>query len=111
VNFELELYDINDILMEWIERFAPFGPDNNRPVLLTRDVCVASYPYNVGRNHLKLKVVKDGVVLDLIGYNMGDYLPLLKKNSLIDIAYTLEYSRFGSRTSIQGKLRDIHLKS
>lgn len=111
VNFELELYDINDILMEWIERFAPFGPDNNRPVLLTRDVCVASYPYNVGRNHLKLKVVKDGVVLDLIGYNMGDYLPLLKKNSLIDIAYTLEYNRFGSRTSIQGKLRDIHLKS
>jgi single-stranded-DNA-specific exonuclease len=111
VNFELELYDINDILMEWIERFAPFGPDNNRPVLLTRDVCVASYPYNVGRNHLKLKVVKDGVVLDLIGYNMGDYLPLLKKNSLIDIAYTLEYSRFGSRTSIQGKLRDIHHKS
>ena len=111
VNFELELYDINDILMEWIERFAPFGPDNNRPVLLTRDVSVASYPYNVGRNHLKLKVVKDGVVLDLIGYNMGDYLPLLKKNSLIDIAYTLEYSRFGSRTSIQGKLRDIHLKS
>ena len=111
VNFELELYDINDILMEWIERFAPFGPDNNRPVLLTRDVCVASYPYNVGRNHLKLKVVKDGVVLDLIGYNMGDYLTLLKKNSLIDIAYTLEYNRFGSRTSIQGKLRDIHLKS
>ncbi|OQC09719.1 MAG: Single-stranded-DNA-specific exonuclease RecJ [Candidatus Cloacimonetes bacterium ADurb.Bin088] len=111
VNFELELYDINDILMEWIERFAPFGPDNNRPVLLTRDVSVASYPYNVGRNHLKLKVVKDGVVLDLIGYNMGDYLPLLKKNSLIDIAYTLEYNRFGSRTSIQGKLRDIHLKS
>ena len=111
INFELELYDINDILMEWIERFAPFGPDNNRPVLLTRDVSVASYPYNVGRNHLKLKVVKDGVVLDLIGYNMGDYLPLLKKNSLIDIAYTLEYNRFGSRTSIQGKLRDIHLKS
>ena len=111
VNFELELYDINDILMEWIERFAPFGPDNNRPVLLTRDVSVASYPYNVGRNHLKLKVVKDGVVLDLIGYNMGDYLTLLKKNSLIDIAYTLEYNRFGSRTSIQGKLRDIHLKS
>lgn len=105
----LEIYDINDSLMDWIERFAPFGPDNTRPVLVTNKVSVASYPYNVGRNHLKLKVVKDGVVLDLIGYGMGDYLPLLKKNTVLDIAYTLEYNRFGNKTSIQGKLRDVHL--
>ncbi|MBW6513885.1 MAG: single-stranded-DNA-specific exonuclease RecJ [Candidatus Syntrophosphaera sp.] len=109
IDHELELYDISDFLMTWMERFAPFGPDNNRPVLITRDVSVTNYPYTVGRNHLKLKVMKDGVVLDLIGYNFGDYLPLLKKNALLDIAYTLEYNRFGNKTSIQGKLRDIHL--
>jgi len=33
----------------------------------------------------------------------------LKKNTVLDIAYTLEYNRFGSKTSIQGKLRDIRL--
>jgi len=54
-------------------------------------------------------VVKDGVVLELIGYNLGDHLSLLKKNARLDIAYTLEYNRFGNKTSIQGKLRDIHL--
>lgn len=106
----IELYDINSTLLDSIERFAPFGPDNNRPVFMTSHVSVGSYPYNVGRNHLKLKVVKDGVGLDLIGYNMGDYLPLLKKNSFVDIAYTLEYNRFGSKTSIQGKLRDLKIK-
>ncbi|HQP84584.1 MAG TPA: hypothetical protein PK058_05880, partial [Candidatus Syntrophosphaera thermopropionivorans] len=58
--------------------------------------------------HLKLKVVKDGVQLDLIGYNLGDYLPLLKKNMEIDIVYTLEYNRFGDKINIQGKLKDIH---
>jgi single-stranded-DNA-specific exonuclease len=109
VDHELELYDINSFLLDWIERFAPFGPENNRPVFMTRNVSVSSYPYTVGRNHLKLKVVKDGVQLDLIGYNLGDYLPLLKKNGLMDIAYTLEYSRFGNKSSIQGKLRDIHI--
>ncbi len=106
---EIELYDISNFLLDWIERFAPFGPENQRPLLATRGVLVASYPYTVGRNHLKLKVVKDGVVLDLIGYNLGDHLPLLKKNTPLDIAYTLEYNRFGNKTSIQGKLRDIHL--
>lgn len=109
IDREIELYDINNFLLDWIERFAPFGPDNNRPVLATRKVAVANYPYNVGRNHLKVKVMKDGVLLDLIGYNLGDYLPLLKKNTVLDIAYTLEYNRFGSKTSIQGKLRDIRL--
>jgi single-stranded-DNA-specific exonuclease len=109
IDHELELYDANDTLMEWMERFAPFGPENQHPVFMTNQVNVASYPYNVGRNHLKLKVVKNGVSLDLIGYNMGDFLPLLKKNSLIDIAYTLEYNRFGNKTTIQGKLKDIRI--
>jgi single-stranded-DNA-specific exonuclease len=109
IDHELELYDANDTLMEWMERFAPFGPENQHPVFMTNQVNIASYPYNVGRNHLKLKVVKNGVSLDLIGYNMGDFLPLLKKNSLIDIAYTLEYNRFGNKTTIQGKLKDIRI--
>ena len=109
IDHEIELYDINGFLLDWLEHFAPFGPENNRPVLVTRKVSVANYPYTVGRNHLKIKVVKDGVVLDLIGYNLGDYLPLLKKNTVLDIAYTLEYNRFGNKLSIQGKLRDLHI--
>ncbi|HNX36924.1 MAG TPA: single-stranded-DNA-specific exonuclease RecJ [Candidatus Cloacimonadota bacterium] len=109
LDHELELYDVSDFLLQWMERFAPFGPENNRPVFLTRNVLVANYPYNVGRNHLKIKVIKDGISLDLIGYNLGDYLPLLRKNSMIDIAYTLEFNRFGNKTTIQGKLRDIHI--
>jgi hypothetical protein len=76
---------------------------------MSREVTVANYPYNVGRNHLKLKVVKDGVSLDLIGYNLGDYLTLLKKNSIINIAFTLEYNRFGNKATIQGKLKDLQI--
>lgn len=110
VDHELQLYDIDDKLMEWIECFAPFGPGNSRPIFITKDVCVCSYPYTVGRNHLKLKVIKDGVTLDLIGYNLGDYVSLVKKDSLLDIVYTLEYNRFGAQNSIQGKLKDLHLQ-
>jgi single-stranded-DNA-specific exonuclease len=109
IDHEIELYDINEYLMDAIELFAPFGPENNRPTFMTRAVTIANYPYNVGRNHLKLKVVKDGVSLDLIGYNLGDYLTMLKKNSIIDIAYTLEYNRFGNKTCIQGKLKDLKI--
>jgi len=109
IDHELELYEINNILMSWLDRFAPFGPGNQHPVFLTRQVTIAGYPYNVGRNHLKLRVIKNGATLDLIGYNLGDYLPLLHKNDEIDIAYTLERNRFGNKTTFQGKLKDLWL--
>ncbi|HHV36765.1 MAG TPA: single-stranded-DNA-specific exonuclease RecJ [Candidatus Cloacimonetes bacterium] len=109
LDYEIELYDITEFLLDGIERFAPFGPGNSRPTFFTREVTVANYPYNVGRNHLKLKVLKDGITLDMIGYNLGEYVNVLKKNSVIDIAYTLEYNYFGNKPSIQGKLKDLKI--
>ena len=106
----LELYEINENLLEWLNRFAPFGPGNMKPVFFTTLVTIVGYPYCVGKNHLKLKVMKDGCELDLIGFNLGDYLPFLKKGEKIDIAYSLEFNIWQGRTSIQGKLKDLHFE-
>ncbi|RLC49582.1 MAG: single-stranded-DNA-specific exonuclease RecJ, partial [Candidatus Cloacimonadota bacterium] len=107
IDMKLELYDINDHLLEWLNMFAPFGPSNMKPTFYTEKVMVVGFPYNVGKNHLKLKVMKDGCVLDLIGFNLGDFLPFLKKGSYINIAYSLEFNKWQGRTTIQGKLKDI----
>jgi len=104
---KLELYEINDNLLDWMNKFAPFGPGNMRPTFFTEKVTIVGFPYNVGKNHLKLKVMKDGCTLDLIGFNLGDLLPMLKKGSIIDIAYSLEFNTWQGRTTIQGKLKDI----
>ncbi|MDY6915329.1 MAG: single-stranded-DNA-specific exonuclease RecJ [Candidatus Cloacimonadota bacterium] len=104
----LELYEINENLLEWLNKFAPFGPGNMRPTFYTENVMIVGFPYNVGKNHLKLKVAKDGCSLDLIGFNLGDFLPFLKKGSHINIAYSLEFNTWQGHTSIQGKLKDIH---
>ncbi|OQY37779.1 MAG: hypothetical protein B6226_04725 [Candidatus Cloacimonetes bacterium 4572_65] len=109
IDSHLEPYDINNRFVGWIEKFAPFGSGNKRAVFYTERVTVATYPYIVGRNHLKLKVIKDGVDLDLIGYNLGEYLTVLKKNSLIDIAYSVEMNTFFKKKTIQGKLIDIKI--
>ncbi|MDP8231550.1 MAG: single-stranded-DNA-specific exonuclease RecJ [Candidatus Zophobacter franzmannii] len=105
----IELYDINLGLLEWIEKFSPFGPENMRPIFSSTYVTIASYPYTVGRNHLKMKVIKDGVTLDIIGYNLGHMLDKLRKNSIVDIVYTLEINNFFGKKTIQGKLKDLRL--
>jgi single-stranded-DNA-specific exonuclease len=108
IETKLELYDVNDHLLEWLNKFAPFGPGNMRPTFYSENVMIVGFPYNVGKNHLKLKVMKDGCTLDLIGFNLGDFLPMLKKGDRINIAYSLEFNVWQGRTSIQGKLKDIH---
>ena len=110
IDSKLELYEINENLLEWLNRFAPFGPGNMKPVFFTKQVTIVGYPYCVGKNHLKLKVMKDGCELDLIGFNLGDYLPFLKKGEIIEIAYSLEFNTWQGRTSIQGKLKDLHFE-
>lgn len=109
IDSHLELYDINKNFLAWIEKFSPFGSGNRRPVFYTEKVNVSTYPYIVGKNHLKLKVIKDGVELDLIGYNLGDYLVSLKKNSVLDIAYSVEVNTFFKKMTIQGKLLDLKI--
>lgn len=110
IETKIELYEINENLIEWLNKFAPFGPGNMRSIFFTENVMIIGFPYNVGQNHLKLKVMKDGCSLDLIGFNLGDYLPFLKKGATIDIAYSLEFNTWQGRTTIQGKLKDLKFK-
>lgn len=109
IDKKIELYEIDEKLMKWLDLFAPYGPDNAQPVFYAKDVMIVGYPYTVGRNHLKLKVTKDGCVLDLIGFNLGDFLPVLKRDAFVDICFTLEVNYWKDKTTIQGNLKDIKI--
>ncbi|MEA3475422.1 MAG: single-stranded-DNA-specific exonuclease RecJ [Candidatus Cloacimonadota bacterium] len=107
ISNELTLNEIDEDLLEWLKRFAPFGPGNMNPIFLSRKAMIVGYPYTVGTNHLKLKTIQNDKTLDLIGFNMGELSPFLKKGSYVDIAYSLEENVWKNVTKIQGKLKDI----
>ena len=104
---ELNFQQIDDELIKWLKMFAPFGPKNMNPIFMSSNVMVVGYPYTVGMNHLKIKALQNEKTLDLIGFNMGDLVPFLKKGSRIDIAYSLEENNWQNISKIQGKLKDI----
>ncbi len=104
---ELNLQQIDDELIKWLKMFAPFGPKNMNPIFMSSNIMVVGYPYTVGMNHLKIKALQNEKILDLIGFNMGDLAPFLKKGSRIDIAYSLEENNWQNILKIQGKLKDI----
>ncbi|MCD6249701.1 MAG: single-stranded-DNA-specific exonuclease RecJ [candidate division Zixibacteria bacterium] len=108
IDQEIELTDVTNAFVEALEKFSPFGPQNMRPIFLTRNCELADNPYVVGKNHLKMKVRKDGAVVDVIGFGFGHMANQLSdRGCLVDIVYALEFNTYRGVTKIQIRLRDI----
>jgi single-stranded-DNA-specific exonuclease len=110
IDLELELSDIDDAFMGAIEAFAPFGPQNMRPVFITRNCEIVGQPYMVGKNHLKMRVRKGDAIFDVIGFGFGDWTRMISSEGcLIDIVYVVEYNTYNDITRKQIRLKDLRL--
>ena len=109
IDMEIELSEVTDDFMELLEKFAPFGPQNMRPVFLTRNCEIIGRPSVVGNNHLRMRVRKGSTVIDVIGFGFGDMLSQISTGSLVDAVYTLEYNTYNNVTRVQMRIKDIKL--
>jgi single-stranded-DNA-specific exonuclease len=108
IDAEIELDQIDNGFLDKLEMFSPFGPMNMRPVFLTRNLEVVGQPYQVGRNHLKMKVRKGGAVFDVIGFGFGDLVrPLSMRAGTVDMTDVIEYNYWNGVTRIQLRVKDI----
>jgi single-stranded-DNA-specific exonuclease len=110
VDCELDLSRINRPFWKLLSQFEPFGPENARPVFVSRGIRVVGIPTIVGKGHLKMRVVQNGSgIFDTIGFNMHEHLPVIRNadEGDIDIAYTLEENYWNGSRKLQLKLRDI----
>lgn len=110
IDEELCLADIDGKFFRILNRFAPFGQENELPVFLSRNVRVAESPRVVGKNHLKICVSQGGsAVYDGIGFGLSHLEPLVTGGSYIDICYTLEENNWRGVRRIQLNIKDIRL--
>jgi single-stranded-DNA-specific exonuclease len=117
IDSELELGQINPELVRVLELLAPFGPQNMRPVFLSRNVTIWGAPYIVGNNHLRLRVKsvgskagKNDQVLDCIGFGMGDMVkPLSMSKIHIDLVYVVETNYWNDTYKIQLRIKDLKI--
>ncbi len=112
IDAEMELEQINPELVRVLDKLAPFGPQNMRPVFLTRNLSIWGEPYVVGNNHLRFRVKKTGPVFDCIGFGMGDLLKLLlMKGVRIDLAYVVETNFWNDTYKIQLRVKDMRVSN
>lgn len=114
VDSELDLSEVDLKFWKVLNQFEPFGPQNMRPVFVSRGLKVAGNPTVVGNGHLKLKLSQNGSAqFDAIGFNMHQHLPLIRNSNGkgIDVAYVLEENFWNNKRSLQIRLKDIALPS
>ena len=110
IDSELELEQIDENLVTVLEKFAPFGPQNMRPVFVTYQAEVVGSPHVVGSNHLKFKVRRNHKVFDCIGFGFGDYMPKMHMRPLyLDMVYVLEFNNWNGTNKIQLRIKDLRV--
>jgi single-stranded-DNA-specific exonuclease len=110
IDAELDLEFITEDLVDILERFSPFGPQNMRPVFVTFGCEIVGTPHIVGKKHLKFRIRKGDNVLDCIGFNQGDFLNKLNyRPMIVDIAYIIEYNIWNGMKRIQIRTKAIKL--
>ncbi|MCK4558503.1 MAG: single-stranded-DNA-specific exonuclease RecJ [Calditrichia bacterium] len=112
IQSEIFLKELDASFFKWLKMFAPYGPQNMRPVFVSRDVEVVGDVNVVGNNHLKFKVKSDGIVIDAIAFNFAEVRDKMKPSRQhIDAAYVIEENTWNGRTTIQMRIKDINLVS
>ncbi len=108
VDSELELNEITPLFIKVLKLFAPFGPQNMRPVFMSRNLEIVGKPRVVGKNHLKFKVRQNGTVVDAMGFDLGDLLyRLLPGENNLDLVYGVEENEYMGLRSVQLRVKAL----
>ena len=119
---------IDDALLDALEKFEPFGPDNAVPLFASLNCEVVGYPRKVGKNHLKLTIRAGERALEAIAWGRSaeivNLAPAghdpkmgtvprpgrsegLSPFSKIDICYSVSRRTWSGRASTQLTLHDF----
>jgi single-stranded-DNA-specific exonuclease len=99
--------------VQQIERLAPFGQSNARPLLCTTDVTLAEPPRTIGNggHHLALKLTQYGVTFRAVAFGGGDWIDeLAVLKGPIDIAFRPVINTYRGRQNVELHLVDWRAK-
>ena len=110
VDCELRLGDVTPKFLRILKQFAPFGPDNNVPVFVSRELVDTGGARIVGTNHLKFNAISTterSAPYPAIAFQMGECLDRMKRGERFDLCYQLEENYWRGKTEIQLGVKDI----
>lgn len=109
IDEEITQKDINLKAVQELQLLEPFGEGNKMPLFLYKNLKIDSIRALSEGKHLKLTLKDDNMVIDAIGFNMGEYTNEFLIGDKIDIVGNLEINNFNGIEKVQINLKDIRM--
>jgi single-stranded-DNA-specific exonuclease len=110
IDAEISFTDIVPAFYKILLQMEPYGPENMRPVFITRNVVDAGYSKVVKEQHLRLVVKENNIVLTGIFFRAAHYFPIVQQGAF-DIVYTIDENEWNGSVSLQLKVLNIRVAS
>lgn len=109
IDAEINFTDITPSFFSILAQMEPFGPENMRPVFITKKVMDTGFSKIVKEQHIRFVLKQNNITLTGIGFNMADKFPILQQQEPVDIVFTLDENVWNGETSLQLKMIDLRI--
>lgn len=109
VDLEIDINEVDDKLYRIIKQFSPFGPKNQIPNFVSKNVTDCGWGKKVGEDqtHLRLVLNTSTEKITSIGFRMADDFEKTTNNKAFNICYSIDENTWDGKTSLQLRLKGI----
>lgn len=107
IDAAISLADIKPSFYQILCQMEPFGPDNQRPVFITRQVRDTGFSRIVKEEHLRFSLQHNAVTITGIGFGMASYYPMLQNKQPVDVIFKIDENEWNGETSLQLQVMDL----
>lgn len=110
IDAEIELSLIDNKFYSILKQFAPFGPENMRPIFIAKNVTDKGFAKIVGSNHLKMDLSQtngSSNYIKSIAFQQGNHFAEIIKKTPFHVCFSIEENEWNGDTSLQLNIKDI----
>lgn len=109
IDTEVQFSELSLNFYNILTQMEPFGPENMRPVFITKNVFDTGFSKIVKEQHIRFVVKQGNITFTGIGFNLVEKFHLLQMNLPLDIVFTLDLNEWNGEKNLQLKVIDIRL--
>jgi single-stranded-DNA-specific exonuclease len=109
IDMELRFDELNDDLLDDIEKLKPFGEQNPPPLFYTPSLKLRAEPRNLGMDTLRLWASDGRFTYPAVGFGMSNLKEYLSKVEYFDLVYSLKPTGDSLDFRFELKIVDIRL--
>jgi len=107
IDAEINFDEITENFYNIICRMEPFGPQNMRPIFITKKCTDFGYSKILKEAHIKFVLRQKETVMSGIAFNMHEKFSLLINQKEVDIVFSIDENEWQGNKNLQLKIIDI----